>query len=103
MSMYINHTQGNWKVGKLPSVVITDEPLLFNVATGHDAIDYYGGYLICESVLKPADARLISASPDLYYACKEMLQAVANDDKKAIIDALGLMQVAVDKAKGEKL
>ena len=50
--------------------VVTDNGEDFPQNTGHGDTDYYGGYLIAESILKTADARLIAAAPDLLAACE---------------------------------
>ena len=60
-----------WSIGKTGGCVITDNHEGFKESTGHagdDAVKYYGGTLICESVWREKDAHLISAAPDLLYA-----------------------------------
>ena len=69
----MTHSKGNWKVGNCNSVV-TDNGEGFPNHTGHNDTEYYGGYLIAESILKPADAHLIAAAPDLLNANKENLE-----------------------------
>jgi len=68
-------TPGPWKVGRVGAVVsevpensTTERP---SALTPDDpyGLEYYGGYLICESVTAP-NAKLIAAAPDLYAACK---------------------------------
>lgn len=67
-------TGGNWRVGKHSGCVVTDAPIPGAVGSGHSEVEYYGGNLICESVYRPADARLIAAAPDLL----SELQNIAN-------------------------
>lgn len=60
----------NWKVGRT-GCVVTDNPEGYSERTGHtgtDNIEYYGGTLVCESIHKPEQAKLIAAAPDLLNA-----------------------------------
>lgn len=68
-----NHTPGNWQLGKTGGTVVTDViPDNALTHTGHSDKEYYGGYLIAESILSKDDAKLISSAPDLLNACKRM-------------------------------
>lgn len=58
-----------WRQGKYPDTVVTDEPS--DIGRGHADTDYYGGYLVCESV-EPKHRALIIAAPQLL----EALEAV---------------------------
>lgn len=54
-------SQGNWKIGITGGTVVTDNSEGFPPnGMGHDDTEYYGGYLIAESILKKADAELIA-------------------------------------------
>jgi len=62
-----------WKVGSHPSTVVSDTkqintnfqtPLNASESTD-DEVDYYGGYLVCESVGSIEKAKLIASAPDL--------------------------------------
>ena len=64
----MSHTPGPWKIGRCGSVV-ADEPI--NEISGSDDVEYYGGYLIAESIAKK-NATLIAAAPDLLQALKAM-------------------------------
>lgn len=107
----MTHSKGNWKVGALGTVV-TDNSEGFppDNSDGRSSIDYYGGYLVAESILKKSDAQLISAAPD-------MLEALiwARDQFKKLADmgrypefmlsengGEGIMPIinAINKAKG---
>ena len=60
------HTLGPWRVGLQRSTVVADAPV--PGIRGSDALDYYGGHLICESVA-PQNRPIIAAAPDLLAAC----------------------------------
>ena len=62
-------TPGPWEIGNHNSCVISknDESLCIKGAVGEDAIKYYGGNLICESISQ-ANAKLIAAAPELLEA-----------------------------------
>jgi hypothetical protein len=57
-----------WRQGLIPDAIVTDEPSDY-VGTGHADIDYYGGYLVCESV-EAKHRPLIIAAPQLLEALK---------------------------------
>lgn len=58
-------TQGDWHVGKLNSTVVSDKiPDGYVSGTGHDETEYYGGFLIAESI-KHSDAILIAEAKNL--------------------------------------
>jgi hypothetical protein len=74
--METKHTPGNWTIGKSDSVVVSDKiPDDYLLNGGHDDIEYYGGFCICESIAKKADAKLIAAAPDML----DMLMTIEND------------------------
>lgn len=64
------HTRGPWRVGKGFGSVVADTPV--PEVNGSDAVEYYGGHLVAESI-SPANARLIAAAPDLLAALKACL------------------------------
>ncbi|KAF5072845.1 hypothetical protein DSECCO2_197330 [anaerobic digester metagenome] len=69
-------TKGTWKVGNHPSQVVSSEkvknrnyPSPPNPSKSEDEdIEYYGGYLVAESIGNIEDAQLISAAPELLEA-----------------------------------
>lgn len=84
-------TGGIWKAAR--GCVITDVPIPGAPADGgHNDAECYGGYLICESVYRPADAHVLAASRDMF----EVLQTVsdwlfdsnANHDLRVRVDAV---------------
>lgn len=87
-------TGGNWTIGKTGGCVVTDAPIPGNLHSGHDDIEYYGGYLICESVYRPADARLIAAAPALLAALKRC----KFDSLNMSLEDLRFCRAAIEKA-----
>lgn len=88
-----------WSIGKTGGAVVTDNPKGFTFDTGHLDVDYYGGYLVCESIWRKKDCHLISAAPDLL----EVLEDVVTDFMFNELPPLTRQRVveAIKKAKGE--
>lgn len=61
--MSASHSGGNWTIGT-HGAIVTDEPYEDGLS-GYDAVDYYGGYMIAESV-SPCNRPIFSASADMY-------------------------------------
>lgn len=68
-------SKGNWSIGRTGSCVVTDDVKGFKKEIGHADVDYYGGALICESIYKIEDAKLIAAAPDLLAACQQLIDS----------------------------
>jgi len=74
----------NWKIGNYPSVVVSDtkqKNTNFSsppnpVESEDTEIEYYGGYLVCESIGNENNAKLIAAAPEMY----EIIKSLENDD-----------------------
>lgn len=92
------HTSGNWKLGKQADTVVSDFHHNYH---GYDREDkeYYGGYLIAESIGTDADRQLISAAPDMLAALEEVLKF--HDDKIHDLNVWTMARKAIAKAKGE--
>ena len=68
-----------WKVGTHPSTVVSDKKIQNtnfpsppnSRESEDDETEYYGGYLICESVGNSQIAKLIAAAPAMKYALLE--------------------------------
>lgn len=70
-------SKGTWRPGKQHGTVVTDCGDGFPPGyQSEDSLEYYGGYLIAESIGKPADRNLITAAPELLAACKEFVRKV---------------------------
>jgi hypothetical protein len=95
-----------WKPGKTGECVVTETPHGFDPNRGHCDTEYYGGYLIAESIACKKDIDLISAAPDLLDAIQyyfEVLEEVRGKDWDSKPDhVLSKMIAAVKKAKGQE-
>ena len=79
-----NHTPEPWRVGRAGSVV-SDTPV--PGMGGSDAVEYYGGHLIGESIIE-ANARRIAA-------CVNACAGMRNDELEGGL-LIGVMQVKID-------
>jgi hypothetical protein len=91
-------TGGNWSIGR-GGCVVTDVPIPGAVGSGHDAVEHYGGYLIAESIYRPADARLIAASQSLL-AVALTIASIDNDRVHLPMDVRADLDRAIEKATG---
>lgn len=69
-------------------------------------VERYGGSLICENILNPADGRLICAAPELLKACLAMIDNPDQCDQgtwdRMVGRARKLARAAIAKATGEQ-
>ena len=88
----MQHTQGNWKLGKHVDTVISDTPM-----DDEDLNKYYGGRVVAESISTDADRHLISAAPELLIAAQKAYETLG-----AILDFYGIdLQIANWHLNGE--
>ena len=78
------HTPEPWRVGR-PGTVVSDTPV--PGMGGSDAVEYYGGHLIGESITE-ANARRIAA-------CVNACAGMRNDELEGGL-LIGVMQVKID-------
>lgn len=101
MSKEFKGTPGPWKVGKITSCVVADsnEALATRGAYENESKNYYGGFLIGESI-GDANAKLIAAAPELLEALQIYLNA---GHKEARREASVIAKAAIAKALGEQV
>ena len=92
------HTPGPWRISRNGGAVVADTPI--PEMRGSDDTSYYGGHLICESVVD-RNARLIASAPDLLSALEMTYLILERDgDEWRICDFL---RDAIQKATGDKI
>lgn len=93
------YSKGTWKHGNNHGDVVTDCGDGFPAESGHTATDYYGGFLIAESICKKADAKLIVAAPALLKALEGFVNSVYTGCTKGELEKLRLAgEAAIKKA-----
>jgi hypothetical protein len=72
-------TPGPWRVGKRGGCVVcdSDKGLTISGAIGEQAIEYYGGNLIGESI-SIDNAKLIAAAPELLESLQWLVSQIKN-------------------------
>jgi hypothetical protein len=92
------HTPGPWRAGKASDQVVADVPIEAGPG-GSDSVDYYGGYLVAESVA-PCNGPLIAAAPELLACCHHFLAALETRPGGYLEMLLARTREAVAKAEG---
>ncbi|WP_172369609.1 hypothetical protein [Sporosarcina jiandibaonis] len=95
----MSHSKGQWSVGKAGSVVTTEPVIIQSRESGHNDVEYYGGYLIAESIFTIGDANLIAAAPEMLEALEEVLKY--HNDEIHDINLWQKVELAIKKARGE--
>lgn len=75
------HTQGPWRAGSGTGgkgAVVADT-LPAGALGGSDAVDYYGGNLIAESIA-PENIHLIAAAPELLKCAQDFIEVLTETD-----------------------
>lgn len=83
-------TGGNWTAKS--GCVVTDVPIPGCVGGGFDDVEHYGGYLIAESIYRPADSYVLAAAREMLetlHAVSEWLYDTnANDELRKRVDGV---------------
>lgn len=100
-----------WTEGKTGECVVSDTP---NLHSSDDNVDYYGGYLVAESIPKRKYINLIIAAPDMYTKLDDLRimleEAVVHSDladvdilifKQTIRDIKSLLAKACKESEGQ--
>jgi len=77
------HTGGDWRVGRA-SCVVSDTSDKAGIVPGGDDVAYYGGMLICESIVSNNEP-IVSAAPDMFkalLAVKQKLHFIGTPGEK---------------------
>lgn len=99
MSKEFKGTPGPWKVGKITGCVVADsnEALTIRGSYENESKDYYGGFLIGESISN-ANAQLIAAAPELLESLNELLRYAPSLDVLGDSDYDSSFKTAIKKA-----
>lgn len=87
----MNHTPEPWRASKVNQTIVADLRPEDAGAGGHADVDYYGGYLIAESIRKTADR-------DRIVACVNACKGIPNEflDAGVVIGTLASVSAALD-------
>lgn len=86
-------TLGTWRPGIHPHSVVTDVTPAPPHIRGANDMDYYGGYLVAESVA-PRLMTVVVAAPKLLAALKAIVKSLADADEEGLIEHAEQMQAA---------
>ncbi|WP_369053447.1 hypothetical protein [Burkholderia gladioli] len=89
-------TGGNWMAKR--GCVVTDVPIPGCIGGGFDDVEHYGGYLIAESIFRPADGYLLAAARDAIDALRQWQHAERTGDAAELENARAARDAAIDKA-----
>jgi len=97
------HTKGPWRLGGAPSgrgsmagtAVVADHPV--PGIGGSDAVDYYGGHLVAESIAAQ-NLHVIAAAPEMY----DFIDTLENDDGAIPAWLWHKRELLLAKARGEE-
>ena len=96
------HTPGPWREGKWGGSVVSDTPIQEGVP-GSEDVDYYGGYLIGDSIAV-CNRPIIIAAPDMLAALTELLAQVDQrcggriEGTSSLVTACNAARAAIAKA-----
>ena len=89
-----NHTPEPWRVGR-PGTVVSDTPV--PGMGGSDAVEYYGGHLIGESIIEANARRIV--------ACVNACRGIGTDEleQHGLVSAVGYELMELTKQRDELL
>ncbi len=84
-----------WKKGKQSGCIVSNiKKNLLDDNKGHNDTDYYGGYLVCESIAVQEHKDLITSAPEM----KRMLKMFINAIESTTLDEQGCYTQRFGKA-----
>ncbi|UVS95684.1 hypothetical protein EFP19_07800 [Burkholderia glumae] len=89
-------TGGNWTAKS--GCVVTDVPIPGCVGGGFDDVEHYGGYLIAESIYRPADGHVLAAARDMFDALRQWQHAERTGDAEELANARAARDAAIERA-----
>ncbi|MBR8434790.1 hypothetical protein KDW37_28920 [Burkholderia cenocepacia] len=89
-------TGGNWIAKN--GCVVTDVPIPGCVGGGFDDVEHYGGYLIAESIFRPADGHLLAAARAMFDALRQWQHAERVVDADELANARIARDAAIERA-----
>lgn len=89
-------TGGNWTAKS--GCVVTDVPIPGCVGGGFDDVEHYGGYLIAESIFRPADGHVLAASRAMFDALRQWQHAERVGDAEELANARAARDAAIERA-----
>lgn len=100
------HTPGPWRASENGKWVVADSDI--GTWSDEDNNAFYGGALVCESIVSTDNALLIAAAPDLLAACEKAAEALNKEqlgwtltpEEAERFDAMLHLVAAIAKAKG---
>lgn len=99
MIMKLEYSEGNWSVGKVGSVVSDETPSWYKgTDSGHDDKEYYGGFLIAESIAREADAKLMAAAKEMEHALRSFIEGMTGKEQFTGQNQSYLRQVVLPRA-----
>ena len=80
---------GNWSVGKHGTTIVSDQEIFSSHQHvnhgGINDVEYFGGSLVCESVLNVDNARLIAKAPEMYALLNQLVHSGDEDELGCIV------------------
>jgi len=78
-----SHTPGPWRPGNACASVVSDTPIE-NGINGGDAVEFYGGHLIAESIA-PSNLKLIASAPAMHLVLRMIVAGIARIERSGTL------------------